>query len=177
MPWVVKKLLNLREECIRYIGYKPGFNSSFLLWHDPWALRTLLISHMDPMVISIVESHSLAKINSIVFQDQCRLPPSTHRLAIEFRTIISSINLNQHDHITWDGYYLLKVNLSSIYKSIRSQGTSLFWLKAVSHILAIPKCSFVLWLALKNRLLTRDRMCNFGMSTDPRCVLCSSQNE
>lgn len=36
----------------------------------------------------------------------------------------------------------------------------------------IPKCSFITWLVVKNRLLTRDRMNLFGMTMDQSCVLC-----
>lgn len=45
------------------------------------------------------------------------------------------------------------------------------------HPLSIPKCSFLLRLALKNRLLAKDRLLSFGMVVDSRCVLCNQMNE
>lgn len=51
------------------------------------------------------------------------------------------------------------------------------WTKLVWHQLAIPKCSFTLWLALKDRLLTKERMHRFGMHTDLSCMLCNNAIE
>lgn len=47
------------------------------------------------------------------------------------------------------------------------------WVDIVWNLLSIPKCSFILWLALKDRLLTRDRMLNFHMNTPASCLLCN----
>lgn len=46
------------------------------------------------------------------------------------------------------------------------------WLKAIWHPGAVHKFSFLLWLAFKNRLMTKDRLLNFGLNVDPTCVLC-----
>lgn len=36
-----------------------------------------------------------------------------------------------------------------------------------------PKMPFTLWLALKNRLLTKERMNRFNINIDLRCVMCN----
>lgn len=64
-----------------------------------------------------------------------------------------------------------------LWHRIRGTGVAPLWLDAVRHRLAIPKCSFLLWLALKNRLFTKDRMINMGMNVNPMCVLCSTELE
>lgn len=61
--------------------------------------------------------------------------------------------------------------------TIRNSGQSPPWIQAVWQQLHIPKCSFLLWMALKNRLYTRDRLLNFGLNVDPRCVLCNVGHE
>lgn len=45
------------------------------------------------------------------------------------------------------------------------------------YSISISKCSFIIWLALKDRLLTKDRMTWFGINVDPECVLCKVDNE
>lgn len=48
------------------------------------------------------------------------------------------------------------------------------WYDTVWNSFSIPKCSFFLWLALQNRLLTKDRMILYNMNTSPGCLFCSS---
>lgn len=40
----------------------------------------------------------------------------------------------------------------------------------------IPKCSFFLWLAFRNRHPTRDRLLNYGIILNDSCVLCNGMN-
>ena len=41
----------------------------------------------------------------------------------------------------------------------------------------IPRVSLVMWLAIRNRLNTNDKMLKFGITQDPRCGICQVGNE
>ena len=43
--------------------------------------------------------------------------------------------------------------------------------------MSMPKHSFILWLAVKNRLLTRSRLQKFRMLANANCVLCDADEE
>lgn len=60
--WVPRKILNAREQDLRYVRYQVGKNSDFLFWHDPWAGHRPLIQ-VSPTVISTAESTSLVLVN------------------------------------------------------------------------------------------------------------------
>lgn len=61
---------------------------------------------------------------------------------------------------------------------IRPTGNSQPWEHVVWHTFSVPKYSFLLWLVLKQRLLTRDRMQRFGMRVPAGdCLLCNSDLE
>ncbi|XP_074288841.1 uncharacterized protein LOC141613991 [Silene latifolia] len=58
------------------------------------------------------------------------------------------------------------------------------WIKWVDHVYMkstnwfnVPIHSFIAWMCVKQRLLTKDRLLNFGMIIDGRCELCSSADE
>ncbi|KAM6557968.1 hypothetical protein CsatA_027207 [Cannabis sativa] len=51
------------------------------------------------------------------------------------------------------------------------------WSKEVWNRLNTPKHSFVFWLAVQNRLKTRDRLLRFQIATDPSCLLCLGSAE
>lgn len=91
--------------------------------------------------------------------------------------LVAAIPFHQQDFVTWDGLKAEKLELSDIWNTTRSVGNGQFWLNAIWHPLSIPKGSIMIWLALKNRLLTKDRMISFGMHVDPGCIFCNGQNE
>lgn len=70
-----------------------------------------------------------------------------------------------------------QVKMAYIWSMIRRTGTQLPWCTTVWHPYAIPKCAFFLWLALKMRLLTKDKMISFGMNVNATCLLCGCHNE
>ena len=61
-------------------------------------------------------------------------------------------------------------NVKACYEFFRNKGTKLHWTKIIWHSSILPKQSFILWLDLKGKLLTRDRMAEH--IEDTSCVLC-----
>jgi len=37
---------------------------------------------------------------------------------------------------------------------------------------AIPRCAFIAWLAIRNRLSTKERSVNRGLAIDALCLMC-----
>lgn len=64
-----------------------------------------------------------------------------------------------------------------VWNSIRRNANPPTWLAAIYHPIAIRNCSLYLWLALRGRLMTKDRMRNFGLNVNLRCTLCYSYDE
>lgn len=170
--WCVRKILNLRPLALRYIKYCVGRHSGFLLWHDPWAGNAPLLKSCHPTTISLAESNSMALVSSFIENSSWNLPPSNHLFVQELRAKICRIPINACDTVTWQNLTTGDVKVSTIWQSIRSNAIAPAWLSSVWHDLSIPKCAFTFWLALKGRLLTKDRMQRFRMDIDLKCVLC-----
>ncbi|XP_039068433.1 uncharacterized protein LOC120214662 [Hibiscus syriacus] len=69
------------------------------------------------------------------------------------------------------------VNASSIWDSIRSKNQKVPWHKLVWFSLHIPKHSMITWMALLDRLPTKDRLHRIGLTNDCSCLLCNSEVE
>lgn len=83
----------------------------------------------------------------------------------------------QRKYISMIPYYGMyfkqsKVNSSTIWQTIWERSLQIPWHIFVWSKFSISKLSFIFWLPLKNRLLTKDRMLRFSMDTDPLRVLC-----
>lgn len=51
------------------------------------------------------------------------------------------------------------------------------WYNHLWFTQCVPKCAFVLWLTLKNKLMTKDRILQWNQNIDGKCVLCKVESE
>ncbi|KAJ0969747.1 hypothetical protein J5N97_022624 [Dioscorea zingiberensis] len=51
------------------------------------------------------------------------------------------------------------------------------WSKLVWSRSNLPKHSFIFWLALLNRLQTRDKLCKWNVTNSLTCPLCNNERE
>ncbi|XP_039014889.1 uncharacterized protein LOC120144737 [Hibiscus syriacus] len=67
--------------------------------------------------------------------------------------------------------------IKEVWDKIRIQRMKVCWHKLIWYPLHIPKHSFISWMALLNRLPTRDRLQKLGLCTDSTCVNCCQDQE
>lgn len=176
-PWCVRKLLNARTEVIGHLYYNVGKWSRFLMWHEPWLNRTPIVSTYGHGLISIMGGSTRDAIGLYINYGVWNLSPTNHVDAINLRHDIDAVLLHDHDSVLWDNINAKPTNISTIWRSLQRPSAAPPWVDALWHPYAIPNCSFFLWLALLNRLITKDRMMQFGMTTDIKCLLCTSGSE
>ena len=172
--WGVRKIFNCRDKAIEFIKYHIGRHSIFKFWHDPWIRQKPLLVQFDRMLVSNFESNLSAEIRDFQQNGNWVLPTSNYLDCVELRRRISEVQLNDSDYITWEGLRVDKVSISTVWNSIRHKAVQPSWHQYVWHSFSINKCSFIMWLALKDRLLTKDKMILFQMQVQPNCLLCSS---
>ena len=171
--WGVRHILNCRTFAKHFIKYHVGLQSNFHFWLDPWVQNSPLLLRFDAQAISNSESSQSALVSHYQQDGAWVLPTSNHYSVQEIRRLVSRVQLHDSDHITWDGIRSHNVSISTIWNSFRQTSSPSPWYDVVWNSFSIPKCSFILWTALKNRLLTRDRMLDFQMQTPAGCLFCN----
>ncbi|KAL6508301.1 hypothetical protein OROHE_021843 [Orobanche hederae] len=63
------------------------------------------------------------------------------------------------------------------YALVRPPLDKVVWKELMLNNKATPKARFCLWMALRGRLATKDRMIRFDSSIDPTCSLCNQEPE
>ncbi|XP_017250839.1 uncharacterized protein LOC108221475 [Daucus carota subsp. sativus] len=154
------------------IRYHIGSPSSIKFWLDPWVRNKPFCHQFDDTAIGHFGSNKPALIRDFQEESSWVFPVSNHMSSQEIRNRISEIHILSSDFITWDG--LLRCKIATVWNSIRHKSPHVPWFDTVWNSLSIYKCSFTLWTALKERLLTRDRMLRFRMQTQPGCLLCNN---
>ncbi|XP_062106391.1 uncharacterized protein LOC133817803 [Humulus lupulus] len=84
----------------------------------------------------------------------------------QFKNLRSLQQLSTTGYQIRKGYQLLSPIIETVH-----------WCKEVWGRLNIPKHSFILWLAVQNRLKTKERLQRFNILNDSTCLLCNSQPE
>ncbi|XP_021733008.1 uncharacterized protein LOC110699800 [Chenopodium quinoa] len=107
----------------------------------------------------------------------CWTTPTPARCSWFLKKILSYRDV-VNDQGGWDGFIQgNKLKIKKLYADIRPQVPKVPWKRVTCHNLATPKSIFILWLALWNRLVTKDRLLQWHISCDPRCFLCLNGNE
>ncbi|XP_055807035.1 uncharacterized protein LOC129875834 [Solanum dulcamara] len=71
--------------------------------------------------------------------------------------------------MTWANF-----SIKNIYLKLRGNFQKVEWRKIVCNNVAAPNWTFILYLALNERLQTRERLASLGVVEDTRCALCST---
>ncbi|KAK3193372.1 hypothetical protein Dsin_024682 [Dipteronia sinensis] len=117
-----------------------------------------------------------AKVSSIVHGDQWLWPCSMSIVLLEIKNHVPSYNPNSslEDCIKWlptpDGIY----SVASTTASIKTPHPLVPWFELVWYSHNIPMMSIILWLAIRGRLSTLDRVHLYNPHVGTLCVLCSS---
>ncbi|XP_074361897.1 uncharacterized protein LOC141702109 [Apium graveolens] len=117
----------------------------------------------------------MERVGALIAGSNWDLPISNHTTVMDFRRRVSLVNIGRTDSILWGDSD--EASIASIYHGIHAHHAEPPWVKAVWHPFNIPNCSFFMWLAFHNRLMTRDRMIRIGMLVDGNCILCNAQLE
>uniref|UniRef100_A0A803PQL5 Reverse transcriptase domain-containing protein n=1 Tax=Cannabis sativa TaxID=3483 RepID=A0A803PQL5_CANSA len=74
-------------------------------------------------------------------------------------------------------FSLLQYTIADGYKMLQQQEQICHWSKEAWGRLNVPKHSFMLWIAMLDRLKTKERLQRFQLVNDDECVLCRTTTE
>ncbi|XP_009137046.1 uncharacterized protein LOC103861089 [Brassica rapa] len=180
--WIWRKLLKLRQQAATFLRSSIGNGKNTLFWFDNWVDMGKLIdvagdSETQALGISRYATVASAATSGRWNIRRCR---SSH-----LRAMIARINdvpapvedadsdqlLWRHgedDHKTW-------FSSSSTWDQVRMKHPKVTWNELIWFPQAIPRCSFIAWLAILNRLSTGDRTQAWGEIQ--QCRLCGEPQE
>lgn len=84
-----------------------------------------------------------------------------------FVQLPGGINILQQSHFT-----ILKM-----YQHLRGNFEKVSWRKLICNNPSPPKCIFITWFALRQRLMTCENLQKIGINYDQTCILCNTEIE
>ena len=66
---------------------------------------------------------------------------------------------------------------TDVWECIRPRKEKVVWYRLLWTSLVVPKHAIIAWMAIQNRLPTKDRLRNWGLEMDDKCVMCQQEAE
>ncbi|XP_021866760.1 uncharacterized protein [Spinacia oleracea] len=70
-----------------------------------------------------------------------------------------------------------KFRICKAYQFLKPEANSVSWKRIICNSRASPKSTFIVWLAIQNRLATKDRLMSWNLNVDGQRVLCQKYPE
>lgn len=174
--WSWHQILALRERVWSSFWYNIGDGESTFLWTDYWHPNGRLIEVFPrgPLLTGLPRD---SRVSRIIRDGVWSWPTSR---ALEMRDIMShmpEIRSGRRDWISWVHEPHGQFSTRSAILMLSPLRAQVEWAEVPWFPKAIPKCSFILWLAIRERLALRDRPWIADRDGTDRCVLCSSERE
>lgn len=134
-----------------------------------------------PRVLGI---SSLSTVSESISGDSWLLPRGRHRITQIIRACLPpnppTLDPTSHDIFLWRNSPDLEpsqFNASKTWATLNPAPPSVPWHKVIWPKVRIPKHAFLAWVAILNRLPTRDRLCQWGLNVPSSCLLCGNADE
>ena len=178
--WMWRKILKCREVAKQMyrVEVKNGRKTSF--WYESWSslgcLKDLLC---DRGYIDMGVSIDARVAECSRHRKRHHRFPIFNRVEEEIERFKTSVT-EEEDVSLWrnsKGVYKKSFLSKETWQVIREKHLSCFWSRMVWFKHATPKFSFILWMAMKERLTTGERMSRWGGNVDTACVFCQDPFE
>ncbi|XP_050238122.1 uncharacterized protein LOC126687608 [Mercurialis annua] len=178
--WSWNNLLKIRGDIIDYFEYNLGCGDRFSFWHDPWPDGKALKNRFPSVNIQDSEIPKDAKVNSLWRNGDWKLPDPIDeetQNAWDFVTKNFKVKDNEEDRVRWKICRNGKFYVKSLFEKMNGAHNSVIWHNLIWFPGHIPKFSFIAWLCLKRRILTKDKLVKWKVIDSDTCSLCGCEPE
>ena len=136
-----------------------GQNTS--IWFDNWNTHCPLINHVSYRAIASAVFRIHAKVSDVISDGEWTWPIAWfNRFPNLFQLIVPTINEDQVDKIFWKSHdgILKDFSTREVWHTIWHRGNEKEWSHLVWSSYGIPRHAIHLWLVLRRRLKTQDRL-------------------
>jgi hypothetical protein len=171
-PWNWKKILKLRDIAKRFLRFEVGNGEHIHLWLDWWHLAGILLEQFGYRAIYDAQSSLEAKLAYVIQNGIWAWRPARSEALADIQARSFEVGLGSCDKPIWDASRKKVYVCLETWEVLREKKQEVLWSKLVWFPLAIPKWAFILWLAMKDRLITGERMLKWGYQGNVQCWFC-----
>ena len=178
--WAWSNILKLRGEVRCNFQHIIGNGEKTSLWYDYWLPIGPIVLAKGERVIYDAGLGRNPLVAAIIFEGAWRWPVASSIDLIELKNTTHQLalpNCGVDDKIRWRGNASGMFSVHEAWLNFRTSQSIVPWHKLIWHNKATPWHAFVLWLAVRNRLNTEDKLIAYGVISSVSCVFCRLKEE
>jgi hypothetical protein len=118
-----------------------------------------------------------AKLSTVICNGDWYWRPARSDALVEIQSKLAEVHFGDGDHPIWTVSKKGEFVSSDTWQALREKKDQIEWWKIIWFPLAIPKHAFILWLAMKNRLVIGVRLLQWGYKGDVNYWFCRNHVE
>lgn len=171
--------MKMREMVQPLIHYKVGGGRDTFTWYGSWHKEGPLVKKFGRRIMYDAASGANCKLSNYIVNGEWVFDFPRHA-SLNLRFVVSNlpaITPYTHDWVEWmpnaAGGFCSR-SAVEVMREHRDQVNryNIVWFKG-----NIPRQAVIVWLIFKRKLMTRDRLFQWGCVSDDQCVLCNSATE
>ncbi|XP_019085551.1 PREDICTED: uncharacterized protein LOC109126452 [Camelina sativa] len=177
-------MLQLKSTIIELLRCEVGDGCSASFWFDSWTAFGQLITFIGASGPRLLRIRKDAKVSEAMRDGNWALPAArsdnSQALLVALTDHPPPVQSRGRDTFLWrnaSGNFLPSFSSKETWEQLRVHNPLVPWSEVIWFKEHVPRYSFIAWLAMLNRLPTRDRLRRWGMNIPATCVLCSNGEE
>ncbi|GKA93904.1 zinc knuckle CX2CX4HX4C containing protein [Tanacetum coccineum] len=182
MSWGWRKILQVRNIVRPFIWFRVGDGSKASAWFDNWCLLGPLADIISNRDIYGAGYNRSAKVKDIIVNDSWSWPDVWMSKYSDLGTIGVPHLSDASDKLVWKDLSNVDVGFSvaTVWECIRPRSDEVDWYHVVWFSHQIPRHAIHLWLVIKRKLKTQDKLRQWDVSSNTnlnllQCPLCGTQ--
>ncbi|GKA75562.1 putative RNA-directed DNA polymerase [Tanacetum coccineum] len=183
MSWGWRKILQVRPLIRQFIWYRLGDGNMVSAWFDRWCLLSPLSDLVTPRDIHRAGFDMSTKVHDVIINGNWKWPNDWLVKYPPLYTIpVPSLVPNSLDRLIWKSINDVDSGFSvaTVWECIRPRGEEIDWYDLVWFSHNIPRHAIHLWLVIKRKLKTQDKLRQWDVSSNTnlnllQCPLCKRQ--
>ncbi|KAJ9535522.1 hypothetical protein OSB04_un001343 [Centaurea solstitialis] len=179
-PWFWIKMVRFREKFRDHLVHMLGDGRSTFLWSDNWHLAGPLCKFITRREVYMAGLDWNMKVADLVVDGLWMWPPFVWRkIGLVLNVFQPSLKSGVRDKIMWRNKegILLDCRVNFVWNDLYFDYPNAAWSNLIWFSQGIPRHAFFLWLAIKEKLRTLDRLGAWKVTEDSLCVLCNDGME
>ena len=160
MSWGWRKVLQIRPLIREFVWHNIGDGALTSLWYDRWCSSSQLANSISTRDMFRARLNPLSKVRNIFLNNVWTWPQELINKYPFLSSIVMPNHVDRPDLLEWrdeDGN-VKSFSVSIVWRSIRPRSNKVMWVDVVWFSSCIPRHAFNLWLIVKQRLKTQDRV-------------------
>ncbi|GJY65950.1 RNA-directed DNA polymerase, eukaryota, reverse transcriptase zinc-binding domain protein [Tanacetum coccineum] len=172
--WSWKQLIDLRDKIKNFVHVKIGNGNDYNIWFNkwhPWGPLSRLINHE---VLKQANMCLKTKVSNMIDGNEWKWPIEwDDRFDVITKVPIPRLDTDIKDKMVWvDKNGKEKTfSVKEAWRAIRDDYPKVIWYKHVWYSQCIPRHAFILWVAVKGKLKTLDRISKWIEIQSMACYL------